>query len=403
MPQSDSTQQLTALICDRIRERGPVTFRWFMEQALYHPQWGYYSAPGLKIGREGDFYTSVSVGPAWGRIMASQFAAAWEIMGRPHGFVIVEQGAHDGRFALDVLSWLRDNRPELFAELTYVIVEPRENLEIEQRGLLTSPFRGKVRWLKGLMDLDTAAFLGVIFCNELLDAFPVHRVVFQQGRWWELFVDLSGPDERLHLSIGEPSVDSLRRQLEIIGPGVEDQLAEVNLKAINWAADAASALRAGLVLAVDYGLPRSELYSPARREGTFRCYHRHRVTDDPFAAIGATDMTCHVDFTSVAESAERGGLRVIGFLDQHHFLVGACQAFFSRVIDNPAELTPELQAELRQVQALMHPATMGMAFHFLAMTKHVPELRNLPGLAFGGDPRQALGLGPPPPDDDYGI
>ncbi len=402
MSQAETKTELADLIRERIRRNGPVTFRWFMEQALYHPEWGYYSRPNQKIGREGDFYTSVSVGPVWGRIMASQFLAAWKIMGRPHAFAIVEQGAHDGRFAYDVLSWLSRNSPELFEELVYVIVEPNKNFEAEQRVLLTQNFKEKTKWLKGLMDLDTSAFLGVIFCNELLDAFPVHRVVFQRGKWWELFVDISGPEDQFHLSLGDLSIDSLRRQLEIIGPREENQMAEVNLKAINWASDVSSALRAGLVLAVDYGMSRTELYSSARPHGTFRCYHKHRLVDDPFAAIGATDMTCHVDFTSVAESGERGGLQVIGFLDQHHFLVGASQTYFSPLIEGSGKMSPDLQAELRQLQALMHPSTMGMAFHFLAMVKHVPELKNLPGLSFGDDPRKALGLCQPPPVNDYG-
>ena len=93
---------LIEFIRDTIRRHGPVTFEWFMEQALYHPEVGYYSSGRCVIGRRGDYFTNVSVGPLFGRLLAAQFAEMWELMGRPDDFVIVEQGAHHGDFARDV-------------------------------------------------------------------------------------------------------------------------------------------------------------------------------------------------------------------------------------------------------------------------------------------------------------
>lgn len=396
---------LAAFIRSEIAARGPVTFRWFMEQALYHPEWGYYARPGGKIGRDsGDFCTSAAVGPVWGRMMASQFAAAWELMGRPPGFVIAEQGAHDGRFAADALGWLRERRPGFYETLTYLIIEPNPRFEEVQRAALEPLAPGKTRWARRLAGAFPDGLTGVIFCNELLDAFPVHRVIFQDGQWRELYVDTAGPGGAFTLRPGALSAEDLRRHLERIGPGAGNQLAEVNTAALRWVREAAAELRRGLVLIVDYGLPRESLLAPSRRAGTFRCYRRHRLADDPFAEIGHADMTCHVDFTSVAEAAESAGLRVTGFTDQHHFLAGACRSYFHGLFGEPAPLTPETQAELRQAQALMHPATMGMAFHFLALARNAPGLKNLPGLGFGPDPRKALGLAPEPPPgaDDEG-
>ena len=83
-----------------------------MEQALYHPAHGYYSSGRAKIGRAGDYFTSVSVGPLFGRLMAAQFAEIWETLGRPADFTIVEQGAHGGEFARDVLAAAQERTPE---------------------------------------------------------------------------------------------------------------------------------------------------------------------------------------------------------------------------------------------------------------------------------------------------
>src|SRR3954469_11427111 len=92
---------LAQFIRDTLRRKGPFTFEWFMDQALYHPTHGYYSSGRCSIGRRGDYYTSVSVGPLFGRLLGAQFAEMWNALGRPAAFTIVEQGAHDGTFARD--------------------------------------------------------------------------------------------------------------------------------------------------------------------------------------------------------------------------------------------------------------------------------------------------------------
>src|SRR5437868_3856115 len=115
-----------------------------MEQALYAPQHGYYSSGRAHIGRKGDYFTSVSVGPVFGRMMASQFAEIRELLGSPNEFTIVEQGAHDGQFARDVL--------EHFAgAVRYVIIEPFAKLRARQAETL----RGfAVEWRESLDALE---------------------------------------------------------------------------------------------------------------------------------------------------------------------------------------------------------------------------------------------------------
>ena len=144
-PLNSSTSQLVASIREEIRERGPISFARFMEQALYHPVHGYYSSGRCAIGRRGDYFTSVSVGPLFGKMLAGQFAEIWRALGRPNDFVIVEQGAHHGEFATDVLEALRDRSPEFFATLRYRIVEPFPILRQRQQGVLRQ-FSGKTEW-----------------------------------------------------------------------------------------------------------------------------------------------------------------------------------------------------------------------------------------------------------------
>jgi SAM-dependent MidA family methyltransferase len=143
---------LAEFIRDTIRHRGPVTFAWFMEQALYHPEHGYYSSGRCAIGRRGDYYTNVSVGPLFGRLLAAQFTEMWESLGRPDDFAIVEQGAHHGDFARDVLEAVRELAPEFFAALRYRIIEPFPILQERQMEALQS-FSEKITWTRSRYSL----------------------------------------------------------------------------------------------------------------------------------------------------------------------------------------------------------------------------------------------------------
>src|SRR5450631_88295 len=145
MPTGDPA--LIDFIRDTIRREGPVTFAWFMEQALYHPVHGYYSSGRCAIGRRGDYFTNVSVGPLFGRLLATQFAEMWELLGCPDDFTIVEQGAHHGDLAADVLAAPRVKAPEFFSAVRYCVIEPFSILQQRQAETLCD-FRDKVTWEK---------------------------------------------------------------------------------------------------------------------------------------------------------------------------------------------------------------------------------------------------------------
>lgn len=360
---------LVTFIRETIRRDGPVRFDWFMEQALYHPEFGYYSSGQCQIGRKGDYFTNVSVGPLFGRILAAQFAEMWEIMDQPADFTIVEQGAHHGDFASDVLRAMRD----FPATLHYEIIEPFPILEARQNETLAG-FSEKVTWHKSLADL--VPFIGVHFSNELIDAMPVRLIVLEGGgEWKEKFVDVSGATFRF---VSKPIADhELRSRL----PRIEDTgyETEVNLGALEWIEVVARKLKRGFVLAIDYGYPRAEFYAPERRAGTLQAFARHRKVASPLEGVGCVDITAHVDWTSVAESAERAGLDLLGFTDQHHFLTGLLTKY-----------SPD-ENERRALQTLLHPEFLGTRFQYLALGKNVP-IETLTGFRFAREPRQGLGL-----------
>src|SRR6266487_5080163 len=165
--------ELVQFIRETIRARGPQSFAWFMQQALYHPEHGYYSSGRCAIGRHGYYFTNVSVGPLFGQLLAAQLAEIWGRLGNPDKFVVVEQGAHHGEFARDVLESARKQWPNFFAALRYRIVEPFSILQDRQSQTLQS-LADKVEWYDSIEALGP--FIGVHFSNELLDAMPVRLI-----------------------------------------------------------------------------------------------------------------------------------------------------------------------------------------------------------------------------------
>jgi len=347
-----------------IEKRGPVSFAWFMHQALYHPEHGYYSSGRCAIGRKGDYFTNVSVGPLFGQLLGAQFAKIWERLGKIDNFMIVEQGAHDGQFARDVLESVQKRSPEFFEALRYRIVEPFPIFQ-ERQSRTLELFRDKIEWRSSLQP-----FIGVHFSNELLDAMPVRLI--SNGR--EKFVGVDGDKfifvERL----------------------VDDDV-KFNQPALDWINEVAANLQRGYVIAVDYGR------SDAEFQGDVQIRARHRNLDSPFEQIGHADITMHVDWPSIAECAQANGLRVAGFTDQHHFLTGIMSELGRVGSPEPTaadwgqSTLPDSPKAKRELQTLLHPEMLGRAFQVLALSKNVDSAApKLAGFKFARKPASVLGV-----------
>jgi SAM-dependent MidA family methyltransferase len=308
-------------------------------------------------------------------MLAAQFAEMWEVMGRPGDFTIVEQGAHHGDLAKDVLEAARESSPDFSSALRYCVVEPFPILEARQREVLAG-FTDKLVWRKSVSDLEP--FSGVHFSNELLDAMPVHLISREGDEdWKERLVDESGDD--FTFVIAPITDDKLRRHLEKVpcsGDGLYET--EANLAALDWVESVSQKLTCGFVLTVDYGYPRAEFYAEERAIGTLQCRAGHRTVSSPLVEVGHADITAHVDWTSVVERAETSGLILNGFTDQHHFITGLL-----------SRRAPQ-ESERRALQTLLHPELLGTRFQFLALGKNGAGAE-LSGFRFARDARDALG------------
>ena len=354
-----------------IDARGPIPFARFMEVALYSPDIGYYERPQQVIGRAGDYFTSVSVGDLFGRLLAFRFAE-W-LKELPEGpLQLVEAGAHHGQLARDVLTWLRDREPQLLESLEYWIIEPSPNRQIIQRKEL-SLFGARMRWGRSLSDLPESAVQGIIFSNELLDAMPVRRFGWdaRAREWFEWAVGLR--ENRFgweKLPVDPGSVRALLGKAGLLLPGeamvhVPDQFTvEVSSAAAFWWREAAVRLRSGKLLAIDYGLSAEEFFAPQREAGTVRAFHRHHLNPDVLAQPGEQDLTAHVNFTHLQSVGEAAGLQTEGRLGQSQFLTGIARSTW----EDPSRFGPWTPSCLRQLQTLIHPEHLGRSFQVLVQS-----------------------------------
>ena len=389
------------IIRRKIAERGVLPFARFMELALYCPNSGYYETKKDNPGRRGDFYTSVSAGELFGRLLAFKFSE-WlgELRKAECGVWIVEAGAHDGTLARDILTWLQSARPKLFEQITYGIVEPSARRREWQNETLKN-FAPRVRWFADLEVLSRvtrhASLCSIIFSNELLDAMPVHRFGWdaKNKKWFEWGVAVDGkkfiwakiPNAEIPPSASAPapqasiqaaskrgadgrtpnsdSPSSIFRLPPSLWKVLPDgYTVETCPAAENWWRDAANILECGRLLTIDYGLTNDELFSPGRMRGTLRAYFRHHATDDLLANAGEQDLTAHVNFSAIQTAGESAGLTTESFLTQAQFL--------TRILEKASKDKSFGEWDTRrtrQFQTLTHPEHLGRAFRVLIQSK----------------------------------
>jgi len=336
-----------------------MTVAAFMDFALYDPDHGYYARAGRRSGRAGDFFTSVDVGPLFGRLLEVQLAEMAGRLGAGMPFDLVEVGASDGRLAADVLRAARQRDPAFYDRLRVHLVEASASAREAQRSTL-APFSDRVA-SRGA-DLPER-YTGALLANEWLDALPVHQVVMRPDGLREVFVDADATGA-LVAREDAVSTPALAAYLEAAGVTLEEGWrTEINLQAVARVRDAARRLCRGFLILIDYGHDARELYSATHAGGTLTTFTAHasagaeRPGTPPWLdAPGSRDITAHVDFTSVRRAAEAEGLETLGFLDQTYFLLGL--------------LSPDLPvSESRALKSLVMPGGLGSTMKVLILSK----------------------------------
>jgi SAM-dependent MidA family methyltransferase len=349
------------LVRAAIRAKGRITFAEFMQTALYASGVGYYTSGRLRSGPPHDFYTSPHVHPVFGRYLARHLAALWEALGGPDHYDVVEMGSGRGLLCADILAALKDQVPACWQRLHYTIVEIGGSPDTAIQSALSAAAAHPVRLMPELEGLVT----GCILSNELVDAFPVHRLQVHDGALQEIYVTLA--DDKLTDDVGPPSTEELVDYVIALGMPPEDWQGEVSLETVRWIRQVAKALQRGFVLTIDYGATWEELCSPRYSSGTLVCYHRHQANRQFYERIGQQDITAHVNFTALIRYGEASGLQTLSYGSQMEYLASLGMG------ERLAELarrpqTAEVQREKRAIADLLWPDGLG-GFRILLQQK----------------------------------
>ncbi len=370
------SQRLMMMMREAMNEAGGVIpFVEFMNQALYAPGLGYYSAGVRKFGADGDFITAPEISPLFSQCVARQCQQVLATFDQP---VILEFGAGSGIMAAEILKEL-DRLNCLPTQ--YLILEISADLQQRQRETLQArvpQLLARVQWLESL---PSEPLQGVILANEVLDAMPIRRFRLDEQNICEFYVGLA--DAEFVWQMLPTRDESLRAAVEMLHLPV-GYVSEINVALPAWIQSVADILAAGLVLLIDYGFPSAEYYHPQRNQGTLMCHYRHHSHDNPLILVGLQDITAHVNFTAVAESAHAAGLQVAGYTNQAHFLLACGLPEMLSALDFN-ETKNSLQ-QTQQAKMLILPNEMGELFKVMALTCGFDE----PLLGFVRDERRRL-------------
>ncbi|HKO55993.1 MAG TPA: SAM-dependent methyltransferase [Thermoanaerobaculia bacterium] len=284
---------------------GDLSFRDFVEVALYHPRFGYYARAGSPVGKEADYVTSPTLSP----VFAYGFGKlVREFLGRVEGGLssVVDIGCSDGG-------------------LIRALASP------------DASFYGVDRAKDGLRTIDDVPEADniLIYSNELFDAFPFARLVQRGEHLHELWVNAE-LDWSEHEAAAAYSDYFAERGIELL----DGQFADVSLDWEHEYRRLAKRAKRGLIVTFDYGFLEKQLFDPRiRRFGTAASYSRQRVTRDLLANPGEQDLTAHVNFSDLIRAGESEGLTTLYFDRQAKFLLAL------GITDHPL-FTPVTEVEI---------------------------------------------------------
>ena len=308
---------LEDIIKNKIKVSGNISFKEFMNLALYHPNLGYYTSPKNKISASGDFITATSQSSIFATTMAQVFEQSIRGLGKHTS--IIEFGAGTGKFAVDSISELQrlDSLPH-----KYIIVELSNDLKLRQQEYVKKNIPNLFSKFEWASELPKEKITAVIFANEVLDAMPVDIFKTKDGKLLQQCVIVKDNKFKLDdLDCNQPRFETEAQKLTDNDlEFIDGYTSEINTWITPWIKSVADCLEKGVVLLCDYGYHRQEYYRSERDMGTLTCYHQHKVNFDPFINVGTQDITAHIDFTSVAESACDNGLELQGYMTQANFL-----------------------------------------------------------------------------------
>lgn len=353
------SHQLAQRISQQIHFHGKLPFSEFMQQALYAPGLGYYSAGSRKLGAGGDFVTAPEISPLFGKTLALSVQQAWQHTAKH----ILELGAGSGRLMCDIL---RQCEADICLPDCYFVLEVSAELKQRQQDLLREELPhlySRVTWLEHLPQ----SFDGVMLANEVVDAIPFELLMQTEQGLTQGFVQTDEHGFSLSFTPTDFSRGWQKQHQEICQQWPDGYLAEAYNHRSDWLVALLNSLNQGCLLLLDYGYEEEELYSPYRPQGTLQCYYRQKKHSMPLTLLGLQDITASVNFTQLAHRALDSGAKVLGFTTQAQFLtLSGIERFVAQKEDSATMPSVSIA---QQLQTLLMPNEMGQNIKVLGLSK----------------------------------
>ncbi|MBT3237785.1 MAG: class I SAM-dependent methyltransferase [Rhodospirillaceae bacterium] len=349
---------LEKILIDKIAEEGPLSIADFMEQALVHPEHGYYMRRD-PFGVDGDFITAPEISQMFGELLGLWTAINWQAMGQPETFNLVELGPGRGTLMADMLR--AAGIIAGFSEAVRVhLVEASPVLrEMQVESLKPFDLVQPVQWHDQFQQVPGGPL--IVIANEFFDALPINQY-FRTGDYWCPRVVDAKPDGDGLCFVLLPPHDT-----PDLPPGLKDspndKVVEVCPAALELveAISGRIATDGGAALIVDYG--HSEGGSGETLQA-IRKHTYHNVLDNP----GEADITAHVDFAALGQRVFASGARAHGAVPQGRFLqlLGIAERAKALAASATEEQVEDLGSALKR---LVDTDEMGELFKVMAITR----------------------------------
>ncbi len=381
---NDQTARCPNWLIERIIDcGGSISFYKYMDLVLNDPENGFYSTGRLNIGKDGDFCTSPSLGNDFASLLAIQvvdwFLDLKKLSPESELFSLVEIGPGEGTLSRDLIVAIAEIEPALISKIELVLIELNAGLRKRQEKVVKNYKGINCRWCN-IEDLILRPVTGVVIANEVLDAFPVERLVFtennvyRQGVSWKKlndeyfleFVDLNPTSEIIKFLQNANSL----LNIEFPPKGIFNRwITEWHCDLPSWFRKLSKILINGSLLVVDYAMESRRYYNPARNDGTLIAYRNQKANPNILRDPGKSDLTAHLCIESTINYALSNGWKFMGETRQGQALLalGLSEYLYSLQTTSSQDLSAALNRR-ESLLRLVDPMGLG-EFRWLAFQK----------------------------------